>query len=174
MDDLETSIQVLQCEYDDLLSTPRQKNPVSRTVGPRPGPRTHCPPLKKIRHDHDQSYVQKRCLIRQFCNQILVPTMSPHQRILWWDKEAVSSPINYTTYEVPSEDNQHITHSYGPGHHWTFPCTNTALHDFHPEIEPKALTQAGQPSNCNAQTIDRLVALSWQLSLVAQFVTLAV
>ncbi|KAG8295069.1 hypothetical protein J6590_088768 [Homalodisca vitripennis] len=48
MDDLKTSIQVLQCEYDDLLSTPRQKNPVSRTVGPRPGPRTHCPPLKNF------------------------------------------------------------------------------------------------------------------------------
>ncbi|KAG8301990.1 hypothetical protein J6590_040235 [Homalodisca vitripennis] len=45
--DLETSIQVLQCEYDDPLSTPRQKKPVSRTVGPRPGPWTYCPPLKK-------------------------------------------------------------------------------------------------------------------------------
>ncbi|KAG8259444.1 hypothetical protein J6590_014913 [Homalodisca vitripennis] len=38
---------LLQCEYDDSLSTPRQKKPVSRTVGPRPGPWTHCPPLKK-------------------------------------------------------------------------------------------------------------------------------
>ncbi|KAG8281965.1 hypothetical protein J6590_048082 [Homalodisca vitripennis] len=44
--DLETSIQVLQCEYDDPLSTPRQKKPVSRTVGPRSRPGTHCPPLK--------------------------------------------------------------------------------------------------------------------------------
>ncbi|KAG8322492.1 hypothetical protein J6590_020192 [Homalodisca vitripennis] len=38
---------LLQCEYDDPLSTPRQKKPVSRTVGPRPGPWTYCPPLKK-------------------------------------------------------------------------------------------------------------------------------
>ncbi|KAG8308675.1 hypothetical protein J6590_104221, partial [Homalodisca vitripennis] len=37
----------LQCEYDSL-STPRQKKPVSRTVGPRPGPWTHCPPLKNF------------------------------------------------------------------------------------------------------------------------------
>ncbi|KAG8282525.1 hypothetical protein J6590_036489 [Homalodisca vitripennis] len=28
-------------------STPRQKKPVSRTVGPRSRPGTHCPPLKK-------------------------------------------------------------------------------------------------------------------------------
>ncbi|KAG8255619.1 hypothetical protein J6590_088242 [Homalodisca vitripennis] len=32
------------CEYDDPLSTPRQKKPMSRTVGPRPGPWTLCPP----------------------------------------------------------------------------------------------------------------------------------
>ncbi|KAG8285151.1 hypothetical protein J6590_086521 [Homalodisca vitripennis] len=43
---LETSVQVLQCEYDDPWSTPRQKKPVSRAVRPRPGPCTHCPPLK--------------------------------------------------------------------------------------------------------------------------------
>ncbi|KAG8326266.1 hypothetical protein J6590_046533 [Homalodisca vitripennis] len=42
-----TLVQVLQSEYDDPLSTPRQKKPVSRTVGPRSRPGTHCPPLKK-------------------------------------------------------------------------------------------------------------------------------
>ncbi|KAG8241450.1 hypothetical protein J6590_086958 [Homalodisca vitripennis] len=41
-------LQVLQCEYDDPLSTPRQKKSVSRTVGPRPGPWTYCPPLKNF------------------------------------------------------------------------------------------------------------------------------
>ncbi|KAG8256999.1 hypothetical protein J6590_057794 [Homalodisca vitripennis] len=46
--DFETSIQVLQCEYDDPLSTPRQKKPVSRTVSPRPVPWTYCPPLKNV------------------------------------------------------------------------------------------------------------------------------
>ncbi|KAG8251416.1 hypothetical protein J6590_080415 [Homalodisca vitripennis] len=35
------------CEYDDPLSTPRQKKPVSRTVSPRLVPWTYCPPLKK-------------------------------------------------------------------------------------------------------------------------------
>ncbi|KAG8254182.1 hypothetical protein J6590_015068 [Homalodisca vitripennis] len=45
--DLETSLQVLQSEYYDPLSTLSQKRPVSRTVGPRPVPWTHCPPLRK-------------------------------------------------------------------------------------------------------------------------------
>ncbi|KAG8259711.1 hypothetical protein J6590_008747 [Homalodisca vitripennis] len=34
-------------EYGDPLSTPRQMKPVSRTVGPRSRPGTHCPPLQK-------------------------------------------------------------------------------------------------------------------------------
>ncbi|KAG8241527.1 hypothetical protein J6590_085019 [Homalodisca vitripennis] len=44
--DLRTHVQVLQSQYDPL-STPRQKKPVSRTVDPRPGPWTQCPPFKK-------------------------------------------------------------------------------------------------------------------------------
>ncbi|KAG8303753.1 hypothetical protein J6590_002759 [Homalodisca vitripennis] len=45
--DLETSLQVLQNEYDDPLSTYSQMKPLSRTVGPGPGLWTHCPPLRK-------------------------------------------------------------------------------------------------------------------------------
>ncbi|KAG8290957.1 hypothetical protein J6590_072066 [Homalodisca vitripennis] len=45
--DLETSVQGQQSEYGDPLSNPRQKKTVSRTVGPRSRPGTHCPPLQK-------------------------------------------------------------------------------------------------------------------------------
>ncbi|KAG8291722.1 hypothetical protein J6590_054455 [Homalodisca vitripennis] len=71
MHDLETSIQVLQCEYDDPLSTPRQKKPASRTVGPRPGPWTHCPPLKNpftLTRMADVTFLQGRTQVSAWTN----------------------------------------------------------------------------------------------------------
>ncbi|KAG8331481.1 hypothetical protein J6590_041095 [Homalodisca vitripennis] len=111
--DFETSIQVLQCEYDDPLSTPRQKKPVSRTVSPRPVPWTYCPPLKNSTEDAGH-LVPTFVEVHPHCSshfQVL-----PRALVTWYQNSSKDIHTVLVPFASSTEGAGHLVHKFVEGH----------------------------------------------------------